>query len=61
MKKKSDHMPKSSKPKMSNGKGGEKVMAAKAHNMGGGKAGTFPNVGSSKQRMATNIKFNRKG
>ena len=40
--------------------GNEKVGPAKAHNMGGGKSGTFPNVGSSKQRGATNIKFNRK-
>ena len=46
--------------KVTSGKN-EKVEAAKAHNMGGGKSGTFPNVGSSGIRTATNIKFGRKG
>ena len=49
------------KHKPVSGKGGEKVMQARAHNQGGGRAGTFKNVGSKAQRMKTNIKFGRKG
>ena len=49
------------KHKPVSGKGGEKVMQARAHNHGGGKPGTMPNVGSKSQRMKTNIKFGRKG